>query len=138
MEIISSRLRADDDLAARLSPIFSRVSAGQDFELSDSIEDWPVRRLIGGLVIIVDAVFDVVVCHLAVPGYVKAASEPKRRTLSRCKHIRLELSELEVVSSIQGKFFHLLLIDDITHHCVFGLHQKGAGGNGDALFHLTD
>src|SRR5262249_48831708 len=75
VEVVGPCLGSDDDLAAGLTSIISRISAGQHFELTHRIQNWSMQGLVGRLVVVIDAVLDVVVGNFAVTGNVEAAAE---------------------------------------------------------------
>src|SRR5258708_27641506 len=94
VEVVGSRLGSNDDLTSGLSPIVSRVGAGQHFELAHCIQNRPMQRLVGRLVVIVNAVFNVVVGNFAVTCNVETAAKAERGVLRRREYIQLQLVEL--------------------------------------------
>src|SRR5262249_16497405 len=120
MKVVGSRLGRDDDLAAGLPSVFGGIRARQHLEFEYGVKNRTMQRLVGGFVVVVDAVFDVVVRHLAVAGDVEATAKTERGILRRRKNIRLQLGELEVIASVKRQFDNLLLINDVADRSILG------------------
>src|SRR5262249_55406759 len=135
---ICARLCAHDHLSAGLPAVLCRIGSGQNLELAHRIEDRPMQRLIGSLVVVVDAVFYVIVGDLAVTGDVESSAEPERRVLSRRENVWLQLCKLQIVAPVERKFLDLLFVHDVAEVCVLGLHHQRAADYRYGFLDLTD
>src|SRR2546425_426960 len=138
VKTIGARLGADDYLTASLSAVLSRIGSRQYFELAHRIQYRTMQRLIGSLVVVVDAVFYVIVRDLAVAGNVESSAEAEGRILSRSENVGLQLRELQIVAAVERKLLHLLLVHDVAQVCVLGLHHQRAADYRYGFLYLTD
>ena len=124
VQVVRPRPGRDDDLAPGLSSVLGRVGPGQHLELAHGVQDRPVQRLVGGLVVVVDPVLDVVVGDLAVAGHVEAAAEPEGGVLRGSEDVGLKLGELQVVPAVERQLDDLLLVDHGSPRRRLGLEQR--------------
>ena len=101
MKNVRSRLSRYDDLATGLPAVFRGICSRENFEFAYSIQNRPVQWLICRLVVVVDAVKDVLVCNFAVSRDIQPAAETNRRVLRRREDVRLQECELKIVAAIQ-------------------------------------
>ena len=138
VQVVRPRPGRDDDLAPGLSSVLGRVGPGQHLELAHGVQDRPVQRLVGGLVVVVDPVLDVVVGDLAVAGHVEAAAEPEGGVLRGSEDVGLKLGELQVVAAVERQLDDLLLVDHVAERHVLGLDQGRFGRDLDGLADAAD
>ncbi len=133
VKLVRTRFRRDDDLPPRLPPELRRVCAREHAELADRIEDRPVQRLVGGLVIIVDSIQQVLVRDLAVARDVETAPETEVRALCRRVDIRLKLRQLQIVASVQRKLDDFFLFYNVAHGRILARNQGRGSADTDLL-----
>src|SRR5262249_14184797 len=101
VKAIAAAFRADDHLPACLTSVFSRVGSREYLKLAYAIQHGGVIRLISGLVQVINAIEQEVVCDFTVSRHIEAAAEPERGTLRRQKHIGLQLRKRKKAAQVQ-------------------------------------
>ena len=114
MEHIRPGLRCNHDLPAGLPAVFCGVCTRQDLEFADGVQDRPMQRLVRGLIVVIDAIENVLIGDFAITRNVQTSAKTEVGSLRGREHVRLHERELQVIASIQRQFNDFFLVDYIS------------------------
>ena len=120
MQRVGSGLSGYDDLPTGLASVLGGIGAGEHSEFLDRVQHRSMQRLVAGLVVVVDAIKNVLRRDFVAPRDVHAAAKPDSRTLSGRGYTWLQERQLQITAAIERKFDDLLLIDYIANRGAFG------------------
>src|SRR5262249_4479438 len=103
VKLIRAAIGGNHHLAAGLAPVFGGIRAGKDAEFVNRVQDRAVQRLVGGFVVVVDPVQDVLVGDFRISGDVESSAKAEVRTGGGREYVGRHQRELQVVAAVQGQ-----------------------------------